>query len=176
MLALTCALCPAQFFLATGLSYNTSNTICRSIATGLHYFYLVAAFWLNVLHLDLCCVCFKRSVLKKVSSSAREAKRAKFRFKLYSYYAWGIPILVVSAGHLSDYLEPLKDYSPEYATNYCWINSKAGVAMFFALPLATLLVENAICIAVTVICLLQDHRQAFIQSKFNCQHKMQQEY
>ena len=72
---------------------------------------------------------------------------------------------MVSGGHLSGYLDPLKDYSPDYATNYCWINSKAGIAMFFALPLATLLVENAICIAVTVICLLQNHRQAFIQSK-----------
>ena len=72
---------------------------------------------------------------------------------------------MVSGGILSDYLEELKDYRPEYATNYCWINSKPGIAMFFALPLATLLVENAICIAVTVICLLQNHRQAFIQSK-----------
>ena len=58
-------------------------------------------------------------------NSAREARRAKFRFKLYSGYAWGIPILVVSGGHLSDYLDPLRDYSPDYATNYCWINSKA---------------------------------------------------
>ena len=57
--------------------------------------------------------------------SAREARRAKFHFKLYSGYAWGIPILVVSGGHLSGYLDPLKDYSPDYATNYCWINSKA---------------------------------------------------
>ena len=79
--------------LAIGLSYNTSNSICMYIAGCLHYFYLVAAFWLNVLHLDLCRVCFKRSILKKVSSNAREAKRAKFRFKLYSCYAWGIPIL-----------------------------------------------------------------------------------
>ena len=94
LLALTCALWPAQFLNALGLSYTTSKSICIFTATCLHYFYLVAAFWMNVLHFDLCRVCFKRSVLKKVSSSAREAKRAKFRFKLYSYYAWGFPILL----------------------------------------------------------------------------------
>ena len=68
--------------------YNPAYTYKFQLKTN-----LVAAFWLNVLHLDLCRVCFKRSILKKVSSNAREAKRAKFRFKLYSCYAWGIPIL-----------------------------------------------------------------------------------
>lgn len=165
LLALTCALCPGQFLFALGLTYQTSHSLCVLIATCLHYLYLVASFWMNVLHFDLCRVCFKRSVLKKVSSSAREATRAKFRFKLYSYYAWGFPILLVSGGHLSDYLQPLKDYSPEYAKNFCWINSQAGLAMFFALPMATLLLENAIFIGISVICLLQNHRQVFIQSK-----------
>ncbi len=139
LLALTCALCPAQFLYAMGFIHSSSHSICVFIATCLHYLYLVAAFWMNVLHFDLCRICFKRSFLQKVSSSAREASRAKFRFKLYSYYAWGIPIVLVSAGHLSDYLTPLKDYSPQYARHFCWINSKAGLATFFALPMGALL-------------------------------------
>ena len=163
LLALTCALCPGQLLLVLALSNNTSHSICIATATFLHYFFLVAAFWMNVLHFDLCRVCFKRCFLNKVSSTAREASRAKFRFKLYSYYAWGIPILLVTSGHVSSHFEALDNYNPHYATNYCWINGKNGLAMYLALPMATLLLENGLFIAVTVICLLQNHRQVYIQ-------------
>jgi G protein-coupled receptor Mth (Methuselah protein) len=67
LLALTCALCAAQFLTAAGLTYTTSHSICIFIATCLHYFYLVASFWMNVLHFDLCRVTFKRTILNKVS-------------------------------------------------------------------------------------------------------------
>ena len=60
LLALTCALCPGQLLLVLALSNNTSHSICIATATFLHYFFLVAAFWMNVLHFDLCRVCFKR--------------------------------------------------------------------------------------------------------------------
>ena len=163
LLALTCALCPGQLLLVLALSNNTSHSICIATATFLHYFFLVAAFWMNVLHFDLCRVCFKRCFLNKVSSTAREASRAKFRFKLYSYYAWGIPILLVTSGHVSGNFQALDNYNPHYATNYCWINGKNGLAMYLALPMATLLLENGLFIAVTVICLLQNHRQVYIQ-------------
>ena len=133
-----------RFFLSMYLNHAVGFCFC-------FYFTYKSAF----------CYC---STKIQVSSTAREAKRAKLRFKLYSYYAWGLPILLVSGGHLSEYLEPLQDYSPEYATNYCWINSQSGLAMFFALPIGTLLLENAIFIGISVICLLRNHRQAFIQS------------
>eukprot|EP00093_Oithona_nana_P013288 13288.XXX_936882_940044_1 [CDS] Oithona nana genome sequencing. len=167
LLALTCALCPGQLLLVLALSNNTSHSICIATATFLHYFFLVAAFWMNVLHFDLCRVCFKRCFLNKVSSTAREASRAKFRFKLYSYYAWGIPILLVTSGHVSGNFQALDNYNPHYATNYCWINGKNGLAMYLALPMATLLLENGLFIAVTVICLLQNHRQVYIQGIHN---------
>lgn len=127
LLALTCSLCPAQLFVIVGLRYEASHSICVFIATCLHYLFLASAFWMNVLHFDLCRVCFKRSALNKVSSSAREASRAKLRFKLYSYYAWGVPVLIVCGGHLCEYFEPLRDYSPDYAARtFCWINSQTG--------------------------------------------------
>ena len=66
LLALTCALCPGQLLLVLALSNNTSHSICIASATFLHYFFLVAAFWMNVLHFDLCRVCFKRCFLNKV--------------------------------------------------------------------------------------------------------------
>ena len=99
-----------------------------------------------------------------VSTNTREWARAKFRFKIYSYYAWCVPILVVTAGHLSCYFGPLQDYCPDYARHYCWINRKSGLALFFALPLAASWLENAIFIGITVICLLQEQREAYFQS------------
>ncbi len=77
LLALCCALAVAQFFVASLINYTASHSICIFVATCLHYFYLVASFWMNVLHFDLCRIAFKRTILNKVASTAREAKRAK---------------------------------------------------------------------------------------------------
>ena len=54
-----------NLLLTVGLTFDTSHTICVFFATCLHYFYLVVAFWMNVLHFDLCRVCFKRCLLHK---------------------------------------------------------------------------------------------------------------
>ena len=70
LLALTCALCPAQLITALAITFNQSPSICKIVATSLHYFYLVSAFWVTVLHFDHCRVCFKRSLLHKVSMKA----------------------------------------------------------------------------------------------------------
>ena len=85
---------------------------------------------------------------------------------MYSYYAWCVPILIVTAGHLSCHFGSLRDYCPGYATHYCWINRKAGLALFFALPLAATWLENAIFICITVVCLLREEKEAYFQGTY----------
>ena len=53
LLALACALFVAQLLFLFGLDYSSSHSICIFIATLLHYFILVAFFWLNVLSYDI---------------------------------------------------------------------------------------------------------------------------
>jgi hypothetical protein len=32
--------------------------------------------------------------------------------------------------------------APDYAGNFCWINNPVGMALFFALPVVAILLEN----------------------------------
>ena len=35
-----------------------------------------------------------------------------FRFKLYSYYAWGFPAVIVSCAHVADQISTFENYKP----------------------------------------------------------------
>jgi len=86
------------------------------------------------------------------------------RFKLYCYYSWGLPLLLVVLAHMLDQIESLeflREYRPSYATNICWFNNKKvlkilsayyaqGLAVFFALPLGAVVLENFIFFLLTV--------------------------
>ena len=48
---------------------------------------------------------------------------------------------------------PLKDY----AGNFCWINQPSGLALFFALPVVALLLENLVMWVIVIICLVHHH-------------------
>ena len=86
-------------------------------------------------------------------------------FKIYSFYSWGIPLLIVSMAHIADQLTILEDYMPAYAghrshpgNELCWINNQLGFGMFFALPVASLVLENFLLFIMTLICILYSNQ------------------
>ncbi len=172
MLALAVALALGQFLALTGLNYRQSHSICVFIATGIHFFYLVAAFWMNVMCFDICRSLFTRSLLALPTTTSQEVdenkgERAKRRFKAYSMYAWGLPVLIVSSGHVVDQLDFLREYRPSYATAQCFLNNRFGIGLFFALPIASLLLENFVLFFVTVFSLCQRRAQEAEESTTN---------
>ena len=88
------------------------------------------------------------------------------RFKLYSYYSWGLPLVLVGIAHLLDHLSRLvfdlsifpnlfslaflADYKPKYGSSLCWFNNKKGLAVFFALPLGAVVLENFVLFIFTI--------------------------
>ena len=106
---------------------------------------------------DVCKTFLQQKLGKERQVSAVSRKKL---FKYYSAYAWGFPTLIVSVAHLADQLPFLEDYMPAYAgyKNYpgnqlCWINNRLGLGMFFALPVASLVLENTLLFIVTLVCL-----------------------
>ena len=149
----------------------SSRSICIFIATTLHYFQLVVAFWFNVMSFDVCKAFIN---LVEQRSGADKSKKApqvgatdtkKKTFKIYSCYAWGFPFVVVAASHVADQLSVLEDYRPAYAghvdqpgNHMCWFNNKMGYGMFFALPVATLMLENFLLFVTTLVCMFNKDR------------------
>ena len=60
----------------------------------------------------------------------------------------------VSLAHLVDNLPKsvgMELYRPVYASTICWINNRAGLALFFSVPIGALILENAVFFAFTAI-------------------------
>ena len=70
-------------------------------------------------------------------------------------YAWGVPLVIVAIGHAADHIEILKEYRPLYAGRLCWINSSFGLGIFYAFPIACLVLENIIFFVITLVCIFQ---------------------
>ena len=75
--------------------------------------------------------------------------------KLYSMYAWGVPLSIVAIGHATDHIEVLKDYRPHYAGRLCWINSNFGLGIFYTFPIASLVLENVVFFIISLICIFE---------------------
>ena len=71
------------------LPASRSHSICVFIATFMHYFFLVAAFWMNVMSFD---VARTFSTSAGIVEAGHKDVAAKRRFKFYMAYAWGIPV------------------------------------------------------------------------------------
>ena len=80
------------------------------------------------------------------------------RFKIYSIYAWVIPMLIVTCGHVVDHVDLLKEYKPSYASTICWLNNRAGLALFFVLPFAALFLENIVLFLIAVASMVQQKK------------------
>ena len=72
---------------------RVSHTICVFVAVASHYFLLVSFFCMNVISYDAA-----RTFLAAQLPPANTRRR----FKLYSYYSWGVPALIVIAANIVD--------------------------------------------------------------------------
>ena len=154
LLSMAVAMFPVQLITVVGgLEYSRSRSICIFIGVLLHYFQLVAGFWFNVASFD---VCLSFLTINKPGNPKR-------KFKLYSLYAWGFPATIIALAQVSEHLSHLEEYRPAYAGSMdhqaiqlCWLNNRLGFGMFFALPIATLILENIVFYLISLICVIQE--------------------
>ena len=158
LLSLSCALFMAQLLLFTGMvSYDIINTkVCQTMGLLVHWFYLAAFFWMNVMGFDICRT-FAGSLTRRGGMPGR-GQRSTFLY--YSLYAWGCPTIIVSVGLTLDLTNWLDNYAPQYGINVCWISNRNALGVFFALPVAALLLENMFLFSLTVYSILQQRKAA----------------
>lgn len=141
LFCLSCCLFLAYLLFLTGMRATEHRGLCVFISSALHFFWLAAFCWMNVMSVDVC---------RTFSSQVHRGDPAGNRtFVLYSLYAWSVPAMVVALSLVFDFMDILPDYRPRYATDLCWINSRYGLALFFLLPQGAIVLENTLLFLVT---------------------------
>lgn len=109
---------------------------CRAVAVAMHYAFLSSFFWLNAITVNIwLSVCWTPCQSKKYSD-----KRSFFS---YSAFSWLTPILLIVPAILLDKYQPDSIFAPSYGLyEICWINKGWSIMLFFAGPLALIILIN----------------------------------
>ena len=151
LLSLVASLFTAQLLFLAGSARTEMPDVCMSLAVAMHYAFLAAFFWMNVMAVDIC----------RTFSSSRvmlPADDRSSRFIFYSLYAWLTPAAIVGGSLALDLLDvdATADFRPHYGDGLCWITRRWALLVTFALPLALLLAVNTVLFGVIVknLCLI----------------------
>lgn len=120
------------------------QALCVLIGVLVHYFFLASFFWTTALALDL---------YWSVSSSAEPSKRRGARaFCVFSAYCWSAPCLVVVPSAVMDLwlLAPKHPMAPGYGRGVCWISNRLALLVFFAAPMAAVVVTNLVFFCLSI--------------------------
>lgn len=159
LLSLSCALLLAQFLFLAVIDARESvgHALCLSLGALSHWSYLAAFFWMNIMGVDVSRTFVGPQILVRHNSDGR-GQRSTYRF--YSLYAWGLPTLIVSTGLLVDLAHLSERYGPNYGDHLCWICNKRGLAVFFIVPVASVLVANSILFTLTICSIIRQKKAA----------------
>ena len=151
LLSLSCALFGAQLLFLTGVRETQLEHVCTLLAALTHWFFLAAFFWMNIMGVDIC---------RTFSSRLHHTGSRQLTFGHYSLYAWGCPTLIVTGALVVHLTSPDSILSPRYGANVCWISNRTALAVWFALPVALLLLANTGLFIGTVCSILRQKRSA----------------
>ena len=142
VVSLVVALLLAQLSFLLGGPLGTYPAVCISLGVLTHYFYLGSFFWMNIL---------STSIYHSVSSSNIRENRT-IHFVYASFFAWSATGLIVGVALILEFLEDVpKMFKPMYGDGVCWITQKWPLLIFFAGPVALLLLINIILFIGTTI-------------------------
>jgi len=133
-------------FLLVKTGSSVSFGFCFGQAAVMHFAFLAAFFWMNVMAFDIYRT-FSASPGAAVSSSQSGARR---RFAGYSAYVWVSAAVVVAVGVAMDLADVGGTYRPHYGYRICWFGSRGGLLVLFGVPVGVLLVINIILFCLSV--------------------------
>ena len=147
-------LCISTFFFQLtfmlGMSFHQSlyryhHDLCIAIGIIIHYEGLASFFWTNVMAFDLLLT------LSRWSAAPRSPSKMLPRYALYAY---GVPLLIVSAAITIDFCKCTGNFIIGYGLFLCWIGNPLANFIFFGLPMGLILIANMILFICT-ICSIQ---------------------
>ncbi|XP_067637536.1 probable G-protein coupled receptor Mth-like 1 [Eurosta solidaginis] len=112
---------------------------CLLLASTMHFFFLSAFFWLNTM-------CFNIWwTFRDFRPSSLERNQELLRLRLYSAYAWGVPLLISVIAFTVDNLPETQLLRPGFGVRSCWFSGEhLSIFAYFYGPLGLLLCANII--------------------------------
>ncbi|XP_062141303.1 probable G-protein coupled receptor Mth-like 1 [Drosophila sulfurigaster albostrigata] len=111
---------------------------CMLLAIGMQFFFLSAFFWLNTM-------CFNIWwTFRDFRPSSLERNQETLRLRLYSAYAWGVPLLICAIAACVDQLPETETalLRTGFGQPYCWFDNRAAIFAYFFGPIGLLLCAN----------------------------------
>ncbi|XP_071105545.1 adhesion G protein-coupled receptor L3-like [Haliotis cracherodii] len=136
LLSLTTSLFFANLAVLLAPRAESLPTLCKVIAALMHYLFLDAFLWMNVMAADVWFT-FSKSFVK-----AGDGGKSSKRFTFYNVYVRGVAIVLVTAAVTVDNVVSESQFKPNYGRGLCWITNKRGLLVFFAVPLFLLICLN----------------------------------
>ncbi|XP_060067168.1 uncharacterized protein LOC132547430 [Ylistrum balloti] len=110
--------------------------LCTLLAIVMHYTYLAAFFWMNIMAVDIF-LTFSRSFAKSRTDNLNH-------FVSYSLYCWLTPAVIVCVAMIFDFTPIETDSKPKYGVVVCWISNSYALLYFFLVPLLVLVSVNMV--------------------------------
>jgi len=129
-LVLSLLLAQLGFLVSGELAVRTDA--CRALAVLVHYFFMAAFCWMNVIAFDLW-----KTFSNKFATSGSGSAIKKLGY--YSLYAWLTPLVIVCIAvtlDFGDFTIKYPSLKPRYGERACWISSRDSLIVFFLGPLA----------------------------------------
>ena len=161
LMCLVASLFVAQFFFLFGTARTHVYGLCLVIAIVLHFAFLAAFFWMNVMSVDIF-----RTFAKRTKSSS-----STHLFMRYSVYAWGGPTLIVFISIMLNLSGDI-DVNPGYGEGVCWITSRWALLFFFAIPVFLIVIINTALYILTTRALCRIARDTKAVSKSSDKQKL----
>ncbi|XP_023167596.2 probable G-protein coupled receptor Mth-like 1 [Drosophila hydei] len=125
--------------LNTSLEPGTAS--CLLVAIGMQFFFLSAFFWLNTM-------CFNIWwTFRDFRPSSLERNQESIRLRLYSVYAWGLPLLICAIAAFVDQLPDTETsmLRPGFGQPFCWFDNRSlTIFAYFYGPIGLLLCANIV--------------------------------
>lgn len=115
---------------------------CFILAAAMYYFFLSSFCWMSVMAFDIW------RTLRMATSELRVSVGGQWRkFVAYSLYGWVLPAAALVALVVLDLVRPEgmpSHYFPTLGERWCWFGQRKALLVFFAAPLATIMLINII--------------------------------
>ncbi|CAH1795336.1 unnamed protein product [Owenia fusiformis] len=136
--------------------------LCTAMGVLTHYFYLVTFTWMSIIALDMYLV---------FRAELSVASRGLKRLVVYSTVAFLLPGLIVATAGILDGVTQGSNLRPDYGVPVCMITNRYSLLLFFAGPLAVMIIFNIVMFSLTVHNLRKSWRDAkSVKTKKNENH------
>ncbi|XP_077293111.1 G-protein coupled receptor Mth2-like [Arctopsyche grandis] len=152
-----------------GRYLQSMTGLCISIAFIIYLSFMVSFFWLNVMCFDMWWT-FRN--MRALSGGRRASERR--RFLIYSWYAWGTPLILTSMCALMQFHPDIPEHHvrPQIGRSNCWFHDRPAQMVYYFIPIMIIIISNLVMFAMTTFKIISIKREtAMLRTGDSARHQ-----